>query len=135
MLFDGEIAGSARRETEVHAASCAICGAMLRHFGELRTALSMLDEAPAAVDIAALVDNRLPPRPAAHPVRQRQGWRWEFLPVGLVGAGVLATGAYLGMLLGAGATVGVTRPAAMAVFDAVPPGGLCLPPVCYRQGK
>ncbi len=133
LLLDGEIAGSARREIEAHATSCPVCGAMLRDFGELRTALGALGAASARVDIAGLVDQRLPARAPARPARQRRGWRWQLLPAGFAAAGVLAIGAYLGMLLGGSAGVGVARPPAVAVFDAVPPGGLCVAPVCHGQ--
>jgi anti-sigma factor RsiW len=134
-LLDGEISGRARREIETHAAACPVCGAMLRDFGEVRRGLDALGAAPPAVDIAALVDRRLPPRAAGRPARQRQGWRWQLVPAGFVAAGVFATGAYLGMLLGGGAAVSVARSPAVAVFDAVPPGGLCVPPLCYGQGR
>jgi anti-sigma factor RsiW len=138
LLIDGEISGAARREIEAHAASCPICGATLRDFRGLRSAFSALGDSPAGVDIAALIDARLPPRAPPRPARpagQRSGWRWQLAPAGLAAAGVLATGAYLGMLLGGGAAVSTARPPAVAVFDAVPPGGLCAAPICYGQGR
>jgi anti-sigma factor RsiW len=135
LLIDGEISGSARREIEMHAASCPICGATLREFSGLRSVFSALGDSPAGVDVAALIDERLPPRAQARPARERSGWRWQLAPAGLAAAGVLAAGAYLGMLLGGGAAVSVARPSAVAVFDAMPPGGLCLAPVCYGRGR
>jgi hypothetical protein len=97
----------------------------LRDFSGLRSAFSALGDSPASVDIAALIDKRLPPRVPLRPARERSRWRWQLAPAGLAAAGVLATGAYLGMLLGGGAAVSAARPPAVAVFDAVPPGGLC----------
>jgi len=137
LLIDDEISGSARRDIEAHAASCPICGATLRDFGELRGTLGALGRTSAGIDIAALIDERLPPRPApaARPARRRRGWRWQLAPAGLAAAGVLATGAYLGMVLGGGGAVTVARTPAVAVFDAVPPGGLCVAPVCYGGGR
>lgn len=135
LLIDGEISESARREIETHAASCPICGATLRDFTGLRSAFSALGDSPAGVDIAALIDERLPPRAPLRPARQRRGWRWQLAPAGLAAAGVLATGAYLGMLLGGGAAVSAARPPAVAVFDVVPPGGLCASPICYGRGR
>jgi anti-sigma factor RsiW len=132
-LIDGEMTGSARREIEAHAASCPICGAKLRDFRGLRIAFGGLGDTPLGVDVAALIDSRLPPRTTAHPARRR--WRWQLAPAGLVGVGAIAMGAYLGMLLGGSAAVGVARPPALAVFDAVPPGGLCVAPVCYGRGR
>ena len=137
LLIDNAISGSARSEIETHAASCRVCGATLRDFGELRSALGALGRSSAGVDIAALILERLPPRPAltASPARRRRGWRWQLAPAGLAAAGVLATGAYLGMVLGGGAAVTAARPPAVAVFDVVPPGGLCVAPVCYGGGR
>ena len=135
LLIDGEISASARRAIETHAASCSICGATLRDFSSLRSAFSALGDSPAGVDVAALIDQRLPPRAPLRPARRRSGWRWQLAPAGLAAAGVLATGAYLGMLLGGGAAVGLARPAAVAVFDVVPPGGLCVAPVCFGRGR
>jgi anti-sigma factor RsiW len=135
LLIDGEIAGIARREIETHAASCPICGATLRDFSGLRSAFSALGDSPAGVDVAALIDERLPPRAPARPARARSGWRWHFAPAGLAAAGVLATGAYLGMLFGGGGVVSAARTPALAVFDVVPPGGLCAAPICYGRGR
>jgi anti-sigma factor RsiW len=134
LLIDDEVSGSARRDIETHAASCPICGATLRDFSSLRSAFRALGESPAGVDIAALIDERLPPRAPSRRLRPRSGWRWQLAPAGLAAAGVLATGAYLGTLLGGGA-VTVARPPAVAVFDVVPPGGLCVAPVCYGGGR
>jgi anti-sigma factor RsiW len=135
LLIDGEISGSARSEIEAHAASCPICGATLRDFSGLHSDFRRLGDSPAGVDLAALIDARLPPRTPSRGVRRRSGWRWQLAPAGLAAAGVLATGVYLGMLVGGGAAVGAARPPAIAVFDAVPPGGLCAAPICYGGGK
>ena len=132
-LLDGEMTESARRDIEAHAMSCPICGATLREFSRLRAAFGRLGEGPAGADVAALIDSRLPPRTTTRPARER--WRWHLAPAGLVAAGALATGAYFGMLLGGSAAVGVARPPAIAVFDAVPPGGLCVAPICYGRGR
>ncbi len=139
LLIDGEISGAALREIEAHAASCPICGTTLRDFRGLRSAFSALGNSPAGVDIAALIDARLPPRAppraAVRPSRPRSGWRWQLAPAGVAAAGLLAAGAYLGMLLGGGAAVSAARPPAIAVFDTVPPGGLCAAPICYGRGR
>jgi anti-sigma factor RsiW len=137
-LIDGELAGVARAEIEAHAGSCPLCGAMLREFGELRVALKPLATARAGFDLAPLIDQRLaargrPPRPR----RDHNWWQgWQILPSGLAAAGMLTAGVYLGVLLAGGASVTALEPAAMAVFDAVPPGGLCLgSPSCYPPGR
>ena len=48
---------------------------------------------------------------------------WQLVPGGLAAAGAVGVGAYLGLLLVAGGGTAL-RPAAMTVFDAVPPGAV-----------
>jgi len=137
-LVDGELTGAARTEITSHAGTCPLCGAMLRDLGELRGALRPLATARAGVDLAPLIEERLAarerPRGAA---RGRSWWQgWQILPSGLAAAGVLATGVYLGALLPGGTGATVMRPAAMAMFDPVAPGGLCVGlPSCYPLGR
>lgn len=133
-LIDGELAGAVRAEIAAHAESCPLCGVMLRDLGELRVALQPLAAAHLEIDLAPLVEQRLAARgQPRHPARDRSGWQgWQLLPSGLVAAGALTAGVYLGVLLAAGAGLTATRPAEMAMFDPVPPGGLCVgPPSCY----
>lgn len=137
-LVDGELAAGTRDEVAAHAASCPLCGAMLADLGELRIALKPLARARAGIDLAPLIEKRLSagpaPRRGARERRVRFGW--QTLPSGLAAAGALAAGIYLGALLSAGAGVAAMRPAAMAMFDAVPPGGLCVGvSSCYPLGK
>jgi anti-sigma factor RsiW len=135
LLLDHEIHGRAREEIEAHAASCRVCGAALAEFRDVREALAALTDREPGVDVAALIENRLPPRAQSRPVRRRTRRSWQWAPGGLAAAGVLATGAYLGMLLAGGTAVGAARSPAAAVFSATPPGGLCIAPVCYARGK
>lgn len=135
-LIDGELGGRERDEITTHVAACPVCRAVLADFGELRTRMQPLARAAAGVDIAALIESRLPARDPATVARPRRGWRWQFAPAGLAAAGVLSTGAYLGALLAGGTTAVAARPAAMAVFDAIPPGGLCTGlPSCTQRGR
>ena len=124
-LLDSEIAGPEREGIEAHAATCPACKAAFQDFKELRGALRSLGETSPGVDVASMIAGRLDARRRATPVRHRPRWSWHLAPASLAAAGVLAAGAYLGMLLGGGAAIEAARPAAMAVFDAVPPGALC----------
>lgn len=137
-LIDDELAGVARAEIEAHAGSCPLCGAMLREFGELRVALKPLAAARPGFDLAPLIVQRLTAGGRrARPMRDRNWWQgWQLLPSGLAAVGMLSAGVYLGALLAGGAGVTALEPAAMAVFDAVAPGGLCLgAPSCYSPGR
>jgi hypothetical protein len=132
-LLDGELAAPHDADIAAHAAVCPVCGAALRTFGELRASLRTPRNERVGVDIASLIEGRLAPRAHPRPVRGRRRLGWlELAPAGLGAAGALATGAYLGLLLAGGPVASAARPAAMAVFDAAPPGGLCAgAPSCY----
>ncbi|MDP2241960.1 MAG: zf-HC2 domain-containing protein [Burkholderiales bacterium] len=135
-LIDDELAPDAREQVTSHAAACPLCGAMLRDLAGLHAALQPFTAARVGFDLAPLVEQRL----AASGQRQQRGreprwWQgWRLAPSGLTAAGMLTVGVYLGALLAGGAGVAVARPAAMAVFDPIPPGGICVGlQSCYPQ--
>ena len=137
-LIDGELAGGPREEITTHAGTCPLCGAMLKDLTDLRVALEPLAAARLGFDLAPLIEQRLAARgKPTRPVRARSWWHgWQILPSGLAAAGVLTGGVYLGALLAGDAGVTAMQPAAMAMFDAVPPGGLCVGlPSCYPPGR
>ena len=129
-LIDGELAPREHDQLTAHAAVCPLCGATLQQFSDLRGTFQRVAHPDAGVDIAALVEPQLQPRQPAESGRAWRRWPWQLAPAGVAAAGVLATGVYLGMLLMGGTAAVATRPAAMAVFDAVPPGGLCVGALC-----
>jgi anti-sigma factor RsiW len=137
-LVDDELPARPRQEIESHAAACPACGAMLRDLTELRLALRPLSETQPGVDLAPLIEPRLAPRSRRRQAQPRAPWWqvWQLLPPGLAAAGVLAAGAYLGALLAGGAAVSATQSTAMAVFDPIPPGGICVGmQSCFKRGK
>ncbi len=136
-LFDGALTGGAAEKVKAHAAHCPLCNATLREFEAISTQLHTLRDTRSDVDLAALIGPRLAPRGPARPPRSRPRWGdlWQLVPGGLGAAGALAAGAYLGMLLLMGGGTAL-RPAAMTVFDAVPPGALCAGlPSCSPRGR
>jgi anti-sigma factor RsiW len=125
-LIDDALAGPTRDEMTAHAAVCSVCGAMLRQFRATSAGLQELPEVRCEADVAALIEVRLAPRPPARAVRKpTHGRVWHLAPRGLAAAGVLAAGVYFGLMLAGGGAVTVMRPAAVQIFDAVPPGALC----------
>lgn len=137
-LIDDELPARPRQEIEDHAGTCPLCGPMLRELTELRLALRPLGEAPARIDLVPFIEPRLAPRARRpHSKPDRSWWQgWQMLPSGLAAAGVLAGGVYLGALLAGGAAVSTTRFTTMAVFDPVPPGGICVGfQSCYPRGN
>ncbi|HEX6007709.1 MAG TPA: zf-HC2 domain-containing protein [Burkholderiales bacterium] len=131
-LIDEELAGGARSEMVTHAASCPLCGAMLADLQRLRVALKPLAAARPGVDLAPLIEQRLRdkgvPSDSSHrPSRvARPRSPWTLFPVAITAAGALALGVYFGALLAGGGTASMLRPASMALFDPIPPGGLCV---------
>ncbi len=137
-LIDDELPARPREEIESHAVACPLCGPMLRELTELRLAMRPLAEAPPGIDLVPLIEPRLALRARrARAEPARPWWHvWPLLPSGLAAAGVLTAGVYLGALLAGGATVSATRLTTMAVFDPVPPGGICVGfQSCYSRGK
>lgn len=135
-LIDGELAPGAQEQVTSHAAACPLCGAMLGDLTDLHVALRPLAAARVGFDLAPLVEQRLAVggrlQQRGREPRRWQGWR--LVPSGLAAAGMLTAGVYMGALLAGGAGVAAARPAAMAVFDPVPPGGICVGlQSCYQQ--
>ncbi len=136
-LVDEELAREPREDIANHAASCPLCGAMLRDLTEQRSLLHSLAGTRAGVDLAPRIEQRLARRPAPRRKAPDGAWwrGWRLAPAGLAAASVLVTGIYSGALLTAGSAI-ASRPAAMAAFDAVPPGGICVGiPSCYSRGR
>ena len=133
-LIDGELTNGTQVQITSHAAVCPLCGAMLRDLTELHAALRPFAAARVGFDLAPLVEQRLAASRRQW-VREPHWWQgWQLVPSGLAAAGVLTMGVYLGALLAGGAGVAVVRPVAMAVFDPIPPGGICVgSPSCYAQ--
>lgn len=135
-LIDGELAPGAQELITSHAAACPLCGAMLRDLTDLHAALRPFAAARIGFDLGPLVEQRLAIggrlQQRGREPRRWQGWR--LVPSGLAAAGMLTAGVYLGALLAGGAGVAAARPVAMAVFDPVPPGGICVGlQSCYAQ--
>ena len=136
-LLDGMLPGHAGEEMKRHAANCPLCGAALRDFEALGMRLQTLRDTRSDVDLAALIGPRLGPRVPARRKKPRRRWGdlWQLMPGGFGALAAVGAGAYLGLLLVAGGGTAL-RPAAMTVFDAVPPGALCAGlPACSPRGR
>jgi len=129
---DDALAPAEHAALDAHLAACPVCGATLAELAQVRQAFRALPDAKLSFDMGAVILGRLPEAP--RPASPRRAF-WQLAPVSLGAAAALATGLYLGALLGGAA--GVAQPqrlAAMAVFDALPPGALCAGP-CYGGAK
>ncbi len=125
--LDHEQSVAERAQLQSHLAVCPQCGAMLAGLRGLRDELRELPDETLGFDLSEVIRGRLAatarPRPAPPPRR-----RWfDFVPVGLGAGAALSLGLFMGMGLMAGSAGVVTpRVAALAVFDPVAPGSLCV---------
>ncbi len=132
-FIDGALGTDASESIARHAKECPLCGARMNEFLGLRERLQHLRGVRCEVDLAPLVNRRLEGRASTRAPRRRAWWPgWQLVPQGFGAAGMLAAGLYLGQVLAGGAAA--ARPAAMAVFDASPPGALCAGR-CYREER
>jgi len=134
--LDRQLGVRERERIEAHVASCAVCAAEFAQLRELRANLKALPDETLGFDLGSVIEGRLAQRPRPAPGRRSGRPMLGWLPLGVgMAASVsfgLALGAMLTMDTGAGLAPGV---AAMAVFDPVAPGGLCIGlEACYARG-
>lgn len=134
--LDGELTAGERQEMASHLAACPACAARLDELRALSADLKALPDDSLGFDLAALIAGRLDApqrRPARSAAAARGGWfgRW---PAGVGAAASIALGIALGSALDAGSGASAPRVAALSVFDAMPPGNLCIGlPSCYSK--
>lgn len=133
---DGALPREERVAFEAHLHACPVCGAALAELDALRATFRALPDARLPYDMAELIVSRLPAEAPDRVWRERRSVR-RLAPLTLGAAAALAGGIYLGGLLVGAASVASAPPvAALAVFDAVPPGALCTgDPACYGGAK
>ena len=132
-FLDEQSSPAERARLDAHLAHCAQCAALLADLRGLRAALRALPEETLGYDLSEVIRGRLA---AAAPTRAApprwRGWR-EFLPLGIGATAAVSLGLVMGLALTAASGGAVApRMAAMAVFDPVAPGGLCIgSEACY----
>ena len=120
---------------EAHLASCPACSKLSGALAALRTSFRSLPDEGLGFDIVPLVDARLAEHRQRATRPQRRWSLWPLLPQAAAAVASVAGGLALGSLMMTGASAAAPRAAVMAVFDAVPPGGVCLMRAsCPNQG-
>ena len=133
--LDGELDAGERQRVATHLSSCAPCAACLVELQALSAALKALPGETLGVDLAGVIEGRLANAPRPPAVRRRRDW-WFGLPVAIGAASSIAAGVFLGSTLVAGSAATAPRMAALRVFDAMPPGNLCIGlDSCYVKGS
>jgi len=122
--------GAERAGLQAHLAVCPACAALLSDLRELHGAFQALPDEPLGVDLSEVVRGRLAAEPRAPRApsapQRRRSWR-DLLPMGIGASAAVTLGLVMGsMLVVAPGAVVAPRVAAMAVFEPVAPGGLCI---------
>lgn len=125
-----------RAELEAHLGACPVCGAALAELRALHATFRALPEERLSYNMGAVILGRLPAAPFRGESSRRRSLQ-QIVPLSLGAAAALAAGVYLGgTLIGAAAVAPAPRVAAMAVFDALPPGALCSgDPACFGRTR
>jgi len=137
--LDDALTDRESNELEAHLRACPVCGEALSAMRTLQVAMRTLPEPSLGVDLAGVIEGRIQAMPSARtrPRRRRIAPLLPLLPAGLG----LAASLGLGIALGFGLTTGGgmaarSQIAAMAVFDPIAPGGVCIGfDACYRKGS
>lgn len=133
--LDRELDPGEQRRVAAHLATCPLCTAQLGELQELAVGLRALPTESLGVDLAGVIEGRIAAAPRLAMPGRRRGWlgRW---PVALGAAASIAVGVFMGSALVAGGAVSTPRVTALHVFDALPPGSLCIGlDSCYVKGS
>lgn len=130
--IDGELSSMEMSELESHLQGCEVCREMLDEMWNLRSALRAMPAATLGFDLTPILQQRL----AAGQERAHRPRRWGVLPLSFAASLTVAFGILLGSVLANAPPRASSPPPAMALFDAIPPGGLCIGlDTCYRKEK
>jgi anti-sigma factor RsiW len=135
---DGELSINECRKLEAHLTGCAVCRESLEGLLELKQAFQSLPSMTIGFDLTPLIQGRSehskPDNRLWFSIRKiYYGWTVPFAAVC-----TLLMGVFLGSTLvnNMGSAATVPRSPVMAMFDVIPPGGLCIGiKSCYSQEK
>ncbi len=133
--LDGELDAGERRRIAAHLSACATCAAYFAKLQALSSGFKALPEDKLGFDLAGVIEGHLANAPRPPAARRRRDW-WLGLPVAVGAAASIAAGVLMGSTLVAGGAAMAPRMAALRVFDAMPPGSLCIGhESCYVAGS
>lgn len=133
--LDGELNAEARQRVAAHLGICPACAARYAQLRSLAAGLRALPEVTLGFDLASVIEGRLAAAPRPPAARRSQGWRARW-PLAFGAAASLAIGVSMGSALVAGGAAMAPPMVALHVFDALPPGNLCIGlDSCYVNGS
>ncbi len=132
--LDGELPAPARAALETHLRGCGVCDEHLAALTGLRRGVTALGQETVGFDLAPRLRQRLGATPAPALPWWPRPWGW--LPLSFAATATVVIGVFLGsQLVRTTGTTDSSAPA-MALFDPIPPGGICLSArPCHLQGK
>lgn len=129
---DGELSDEETMVLERHIENCKPCQEMLRKLRCLRTNLQAMPIGAIGFDLTPVLQER---RAARHK-RSRMAPSWAVLPLSFAATITITVGILLGTFLSPTPAYSTTMPPAMALFDPIPPGGVCSGfESCYPNGR
>lgn len=130
--IDNMLPAAEQRQFDLHLHGCAVCRQRVADLTALRQHLRALPSPVPGFDMTALIEERV--RGARVRRRQHRPFWGRWAAPGLAAAASLASGIWLGGLLGGSVAAALPAPA-VRVFDPVPPGGLCAAVELCRAAK
>jgi len=135
--LDDALTDRERKDLDAHLRACPVCGEALSAMRTLQGAMHRLPPPELGVDLAGVIEGRIDGMPSSRsrPRRRRLAPFLPLLPAGIAVAASLGLGIALGVGLTAGGGMAArSQIAAMAVFDPIAPGGVCIGlDACYRK--
>lgn len=134
--FDKELDAAEHRRLAAHLDGCAQCRGHLAELQAFAAELRALPMESLGFDLAGVIAGRLDAAPRPPAAERGHNNTWLGWPLLVGAAASLAIGVSMGSLLLAGGAATAPRSAALAVFDALPPGSLCIGlDACYAKGS
>lgn len=131
--LDGELDEKSRLNLEMHLGDCFACKEMLQDLRCLHGHFQGLPQQEVGFDLAPLVLERL--ERSAPTTRWLHLSLWQLLPVSFTAVATVSLGVFLGISLIGKPDAAVATPS-LAMFDPIPPGGLCIGFAgCYPKEK
>lgn len=130
--IDGELSDVEKGEFERHMEACEPCREMAGKLQHLRKDLKAMRPVAIGFDLTPVLQGKL----ATGKKRSRMAPPWGPLPLSFAATLTITIGILLGTVLADAPGRANKVPSAMALFDPIPPGGLCVAfDSCYPEKK
>jgi len=136
---DGELPEARRRHMVSHLSQCLACANVLRELEGVRAIFRSFPKYQVGFDLSPSIRARLAAAPDDSGSNRWVRRIFQLMPLSLTVAATMVAGIFIGTLLTVPGKVYVPtglEGQAMAMFDPVPPGNVCVGHVsCYNRGR